>query len=83
MAKAHPKTRTPKRERALTITGITYEYAEPKDWPMGYTRDECRRRPRLVPFIRLRGLWLEQAGFHCNDQINVEVSEGRLVITHR
>jgi len=89
MAKSNPRTRThkharkPKLERTLTITGLTYQYAEPKDWPIGFTRAECCRRPRIVPFIRLRGLWLEQAGFHYQDQINVEVSEGRLVITHR
>jgi hypothetical protein len=34
-----------------------------------------------VPFIRLRGRWLEQAGFEIGDKVKVEVEAGRLVIT--
>lgn len=35
----------------------------------------------MVPFLRLRGRWLEHAGFREGDQVQVEVEEGRLVIT--
>ena len=37
-------------------------------------------RPRL-PWIRLRGLWLEQAGFTPQARIRVRVMRGCLVIT--
>lgn len=83
MAAANPKTRTSDHERTLTITRTIYVYSEPKDCPMGLTREEACRRPRAVPHIRLRGLWLERAGFHFKDRISVEVSQGRLVITNK
>ena len=35
----------------------------------------------LVPFIRLRGLWLQDAGFQINDEIKVHVEPGKLTIT--
>lgn len=38
------------------------------------------RRPRL-PWIRLRGLWLQQAGFLPQVRIRVRVMHGCLVIT--
>jgi hypothetical protein len=37
-------------------------------------------RPRL-PWIRLRGLWLQQAGFSPNARVRVRVMQGCLVIT--
>ena len=39
------------------------------------------RRPRL-PWIRLRGLWLQQAGFSPQARIRVRVMQGCLVITN-
>lgn len=33
------------------------------------------------PFIRLKGKWLEQAGFNVGDQVSVYVSEGIITIT--
>lgn len=38
------------------------------------------QRPRL-PWIRLRGLWLQQAGFTPQARIRVRVMQGCLVIT--
>ncbi len=35
----------------------------------------------LVPFIRLRGLWLKKAGFYIGQKIKVCISENRLIIT--
>lgn len=34
-----------------------------------------------VPMIRLRGRWLMRAGFREGDALQVEVEEGRLVLT--
>lgn len=33
------------------------------------------------PFIRFRGLWLAEAGFHPGDTIEVQVEHGRLIVT--
>ena len=33
-----------------------------------------------VPYIRLRGRWLKDAGFAIGRNVKVEVSEGKLVI---
>ncbi|QXH40985.1 SymE family type I addiction module toxin [Pseudomonas sessilinigenes] len=34
-----------------------------------------------MPWIRLRGLWLRQAGFEVNERVKVRVMKGCLVIT--
>lgn len=35
----------------------------------------------IVPMIRLRGRWLMRAGFRKGDALQVEIEEGRLVLT--
>ena len=35
---------------------------------------------RMVPWIRLRGVWLEQAGFSIGQLLKVEVQRKRVVI---
>lgn len=35
----------------------------------------------LVPFIRLRGKWLEESGFYIGQRITVSISENFLTIT--
>lgn len=37
---------------------------------------------RAVPFLRIRGKWLEEAGFNINTPVNVCVESGKIVITH-
>ena len=41
---------------------------------------ENRRPPHHAPFLRLKGRWLDRAGFAIGCKVRVEVSEGRLVI---
>jgi toxic protein SymE len=36
---------------------------------------------RLVPYLRMRGRWLEELGFACGSAVRVETAPGRLVIT--
>jgi len=36
---------------------------------------------REVPYIRLRGHWLANAGFSPNDRLNVRIEAGRIVLT--
>ena len=33
-----------------------------------------------MPFLRLRGRWLDQAGFAIGSQVRVAVSRGRLIV---
>ena len=45
-----------------------------------YTRLLGRTLPR-APFIRIRGRWLEAAGFNIGDQVNIKVEPGKLTLT--
>jgi len=39
------------------------------------------RRDRVVPFLRLKGQWLEDLGFEAGEKVRVATEPGRLVIT--
>ncbi len=39
------------------------------------------RTPRFFPWLRIAGMWLEQAGFPPGQRVRIEVEHGRLVIT--
>lgn len=54
-------------ERKLTIS----EKMQQRRW--NYAR---------VPELRLAGKWFESAGFNTGDVVNVEVKEGKLIITN-
>ena len=72
MAKADHTSPSPITERWLKIAADFYP-ANDKD------NDYAPARP--VPWIRLRGLWLRQAGFEVNENVKVRVMKGCLVIT--
>ena len=38
------------------------------------------RRESMCPYLRLRGHWLEKAGFVIGRNVKVEIGEGRLTI---
>ena len=44
-------------------------------------RGYYERRPRPVPWVQLKGYWLEAAGFSIDAPIRVRVMEGCLVLT--
>jgi Toxin SymE, type I toxin-antitoxin system len=47
------------------------------------SRAVCHRRPLSMapmPFLRLQGRWLDEAGFAIGANVRVEVSAGRLVV---
>ncbi|WP_267269562.1 SymE family type I addiction module toxin [Pseudomonas protegens] len=71
MAKADHRAALPKTERFATISADFYP-------PLG---DAENPQHRLVPWLRLRGHWLQQAGFEFNQKIRIAVSKNRLVIT--
>jgi toxic protein SymE len=59
-------------ERHLKVTA---DYARPGK------RDNLYALPKQIPWIQLKGLWLQQAGFEVNDTIRVRIIQGCLVIT--
>lgn len=70
MAKADHRAALPKTERFAIIAADFYPPLD-AEYP----------QHRLVPWLRLRGHWLQQAGFAVNQKIRIEVSKNRLVIT--
>lgn len=60
-------------EPAVCSTG-----AKPRRLTVGY---KPLKSPGVeVPYLRLHGRWLRDAGFEIGRSVNVEVSEGRLTI---
>lgn len=59
---------------------------KPRRLKVSYTQPDSRSRepqvPHLLPmpFLRLRGRWLDAAGFTVGTDVRVEVSTGKLVI---
>ena len=62
-------------ERRLKVYSF-YPPSRPRPWeiPSDYSV------PEPVPFLRLRGQWLGQAGFAVGERVRVAVEPGRLVI---
>lgn len=52
---------------------------EPTNYDPGKVQPN-RRPPSPMPFLRLKGRWLDHAGFAIGSKVRVEVSAGRLVI---
>ncbi len=47
-----------------------------------YTQNRTHRRPPpAVPYLRLRGYWLREAGFAVGQRVRVDVRDGRITIT--
>lgn len=44
------------------------------------TRDEYGR-DELIPYIRLRGRWLDQLGFDVGSRLKIEGEHGRIILT--
>lgn len=58
------------KSRTLTITGSCYEHHLDGRWP----------RPPEVPYLRLRGYWLEEAGFSVRQRVQVHIDDQRITI---
>jgi len=84
MAKANPNARLRKYERILTISTSSHEpHHREAEQSLEFSLDECGGSHRIVPYIRLKGRWLERAGFHRRYQVRVAVSRGRPVIINK
>ncbi|MDQ7982492.1 SymE family type I addiction module toxin [Paraburkholderia sp. SARCC-3016] len=64
--------------RHLTVSKLRQPFYRPKHWPSW--RHNYEDYPP-VPWIRLSGRWLEEAGFEISGKARVEVQKGKLVIT--
>lgn len=56
--------------RLLSVSGSCYDYQLNGRWP----------RPPEVPFLRLRGYWLQQAGFSVGQRVQVHIADQRITI---
>jgi hypothetical protein len=56
--------------RTLTITGSCYEYQLDGRWP----------RSSEVPYLRLRGYWLQAAGFSVRQRVQVHIADQCITI---
>lgn len=63
----------PRRSRRLTVSKL--EYSRPPCYAGGAPGS------RIVPYLRVRGLWLERLGFRPGSRVRVEAERGRLVLT--
>jgi len=61
------------KERRLTVSTLREER------PSRYL--QAPKPDRVVPFLRMRGRWLEELGFEAGVKVRVETSPGRLVLT--
>jgi hypothetical protein len=39
------------------------------------------RNGKSVPYLRLKGLWLEKSGFTKGSKVNIDVTEGKIVVS--
>lgn len=63
-------------EKRLTVGKLYYYYTPRKDAPPG--TDNCSVK---VPWIQMKGRWLEELGFTVGAAVTVRISRGRLVLT--
>ncbi len=62
-------------ERRLTVRQTLYQYPPRKDDPPQQLRE------KWVPWLQMKGVWLEQAGFDIKTPVKVRVMPGCLVVT--
>ncbi|MBL1276435.1 MAG: type I toxin-antitoxin system SymE family toxin [Ectothiorhodospiraceae bacterium] len=75
-SKAQCKTQNNERkirpQRCIKVTQAYYLYR---------LKDDLTGAGRPIPWIQLKGHWLQQAGFEINTPVKVRVMEGCLVLT--
>ena len=83
--KIHRNTETPKQLRLMRLLWGTSKPVRRKPGKLKPERfvtvGECPGVIPMQPWIRLRGLWLEQAGFPPKTRVRVQIEQGRLILT--
>ena len=72
-----PVTKNICQVRQIKVTRSSYEYKPRKSDPYPKTH----RTKHDIPWIQLKGLWLEQAGFSVDAPVKIRVMDGCLVLT--
>jgi hypothetical protein len=63
-------------EKWLTVGKLYYYYTPTKETPPATSN-----LPVTVPWIQMRGRWLQAAGFAIGAKVRVRIRPGRLVLT--
>jgi toxic protein SymE len=72
MANTDHKAATAFSERSVKVQqSLRYQA-----WP-----SHLNKPPKLYPWIKLSGLWIEHAGFLPGQQVRITVEHGKLIIT--
>lgn len=61
------------KPKTLKIRSGHYDYQ--------FNANNRHRTPPPVPFILLKGYWLERINFHIGKAVNVELAKNRLILT--
>lgn len=72
---AHIPDRRLEQSESLGFRRLTVSYTHPESRAM-----RARELLAPMPFLRLQGRWLDQAGFAIGANVRVEISAGRLVV---
>lgn len=48
---------------------------------ISYTYQETQYKTETIPYIRIKGKWLEKLGFKQGQKINIQASDKKLTIT--
>lgn len=68
--KIWPVTQQPTRKKPAAIKAERF-----------VTVSQCPGETAFMPWIRLRGQWLEQVGFELQTKVRIQVRKGKLILT--
>lgn len=77
MADANHKSRPFVLERFVTVQE---SWRHPKNWAKLLNHPKCAP-PTPYPWIKLAGLWIEEAGFEPGQRVKITVAREKLIIT--
>lgn len=68
-------------QQFMTVLGRKVTEAQPRTIRVGRTFRPAASGTQRVPFIRLAGHWLSDAGFEEGDQVSVTIAPGEIRLT--
>ncbi|WP_081078022.1 SymE family type I addiction module toxin [Burkholderia pseudomultivorans] len=79
MANANHKSRAPVTERFVTVQKSARHHS--LSTVLRAIRAQRRLNTTYCPWIKLAGVWLEEAGFEAGERVRITVEDKRLIIT--
>ncbi|HFT8011448.1 TPA: SymE family type I addiction module toxin [Burkholderia cenocepacia] len=79
MAKANHKSRTPITERSVTVQESARHHSLSR--VLRAIRAHRKLNTTYFPWIKIAGVWLEDAGFKAGERVRITVEDKRLIIT--